>query len=244
MQQIATDVWRIDGGQVPFLGMALPTSSTVIRLPDGSLVLYSPPAFDDATAAALDALGEVAHIVAPNVFHHLFAVAAAARWPRATVHAAPGVAKKQRELRIGREFEIGATAPWGPAIAAELIAGAPRVNEVVLFHHASGTLVCADLVFHIPRAPSWGTRLGLWLDGAGGGRLAQGRTWRLLRTDRRAARESAERMLAWPIARVAPCHGDPVELDAAGFAPHLTRLCGGRVAAPSDPRPAASSDAR
>ena len=53
-----------------------------------------------------------------------------------------------------------------------------------------------------------------------------------MRKDKGAARASAERILGWPIARLAPCHGDPLELDAAGLAPHMTRLCGGRVEAP------------
>lgn len=251
MQQIATDIWRLDGPDLSgFAWVTMPASTTVIRLPDRSLLIYSPIAFDDATAAAIDAVGEVAHIVAPNVFHHLFAAAAVERWPRAAVHAVPGVAKKQPGLRIDHELAVGSSAPWGDAVGVELIGGAPKISEVVLFHRASGTLLCADLVFHVTRPPNWRTRLGLWLDGAGGRRLGSGRVWRLFRSDRAAARASAERMLAWPIARVAPCHGDPIEIDAARFAPHLTRLCGGPIAAPAralptpDPRPDASSDAR
>ena len=243
MQEIANDLWQIEGPEVNFIGgVMFPTSSIVIRLPDRSLLVYSPVPFDDAAAAAIDAVGDVAHIVAPNRWHHLFAVAAARRWPGAAVYAAPGVAAKQPDLRI--DHKLGEGAPWGDAIGVELVGGARKVNEVVLFHRASGTLVCADLVFHIARPANWRTRLALALDGAGGGRLAQGRSWRLLRTDRAAARASAHHILEWPIARVAPCHGTPIEIDAAAFAPHLTRLCGARIEAPPrDPRTDATSAA-
>jgi hypothetical protein len=231
MNEIATDVWQVDGPALKMSGgFVLPASSTVIRLPDRRLLVYSPIAFDDAAAAAIDAAGEVAHLVAPSRLHHMFAEAAKARWPKAAVHAAPGVAEKQPGLKIDHELGGAGDAPWGDAIALERIGGAPKANEVVLFHRPSGTLVCADLVFHVTRPANLCTRLILGMMGAGGGRLAQSRIWSFLRKDRDAARASVERIRQWPISRIAPCHGAAVEIDAAGLAREMTRLCGGRVA--------------
>ena len=144
MDAIATDVWQVSGPGLRMPGgVTMPVSSTVIRLPDRSLLVYSPVAFDDAAAAAIEAAGEVAHIVAPNRYHHLFAAAAAARWPRATVHAAPGVADKQPALAGARALggPPGGDAPWGDAIALELVGGVPKLDEVVLLHRPSGTLL-------------------------------------------------------------------------------------------------------
>jgi hypothetical protein len=230
MKEIATDIWQVDGPDLRMPGgVKMPASSTVIRLPDRSLLVYSPIAFDDAAAAAIAAAGEVAHIVAPNRYHHMFAVAAAERWPRATVHAAPGVSEKQPALKVGRELAGGERA-WGDAIEVELIGGAPKINEAVLFHRPSGTLVCADLLFHVAKPGNLRARLVLAMMGTGGGRLAQSRMWSMLRKDRAAARASVDRIVSWPIARLAPCHGAAVELDAAGLAERMTRLYGGRVA--------------
>lgn len=232
MDEIAADVWQVNGPGLRMPGgVIMPSSSTVIRLPDRRLLVYSPIAFDDAAAAAIDAAGEVAHLVAPSRLHHLFAAAAKARWPRAVVHAAPGVADKQPALAVDRELggERDADPAWGGAVALELVGGAPKLNEVVLLHRPSGTLACADLLFHVTRPANLRTRFVLALMGTGGRRLAQSRAWSFLRKDRAAARASAERILAWPIARIAPCHGEPIELDAAGLAKHLTRMCGGRV---------------
>jgi hypothetical protein len=167
----------------------------------------------------------VAHLVVPSLLHHLFAEAATRRWPRAMVHAAPGVERKQPGLRIDRELPGQG---W-PGLEAELVGGTPKLNEVVLFHRPSGTLVCADLFFHVTHPENLRTRLVLALAGTGGGQLAQSREWSFARKDRAAARASVERILGWPIARVAMCHGGATPIDAAGLAPRMARLYGGPV---------------
>lgn len=234
MLPVSEDLWQMEGGDLRMPGGALfPIASTVIRLPDRSLVVYSPIEFDDAKAAELAALGEVAHLVAPSRFHYLFMRAAAARWPRATVHASPGVAAKCPDLRIDRVLGRDAEPAWRDVLEVEHIGGVPKIDEVVLFHRPSHALVCADLVFHIARPPNLRARIVLAFMGAGGGKLAQSRTWGFLRSDRAAAQASVSRILAWPIERVVPCHGAPCAIDASGMASRLTRLAGTRVALPA-----------
>src|SRR5262245_59263104 len=98
---------RLDEGlfsaetEIPLpLGARLPLRMTVLRLGDGSLCLHSPVAIDDALATEIAAQGEVRHIVAPNLLHHLFVKAALDRYPRALLHAARGLAEKRPDLRI------------------------------------------------------------------------------------------------------------------------------------------------
>jgi len=82
LRALARDLWCLDADLRVQAGFHLPIRMTVIRLADGGLWLHSPVAIDEATAAAIDALGPVRHIVAPNLLHHLFAGAAAERWSR------------------------------------------------------------------------------------------------------------------------------------------------------------------
>ena len=56
---------------------------TVIQLAGGGLWLHSPIRLDDALRAALDAMGPVRFIVAPNKAHHLFAKKCLAMYPQA-----------------------------------------------------------------------------------------------------------------------------------------------------------------
>jgi hypothetical protein len=224
---ISPDVWHLpaDALRLPG-GVRMPLASTVIRLPDRSLLLYSPVALDEAKATALAGLGEVAHIVAPSLLHHLWAKPAHDRFPRAMLHGAPGLAAKRADL--GSLRELGEPDPaWGNALDVAVIAGAPRINEAVLFHRASGTLLCADLMFNVTQPANMMTKLVLRMMGVGGRRLAQSRVWKFAVRDRASARTSLDRLLAWPIERVAPVHGDPVALAGAALAPVLTRSYGG-----------------
>jgi hypothetical protein len=94
----------------------------------------------------------------------------------------------------------------------------------VLFHRTSGTLLCADLLFHVTEPANLRTRMVLAAMGTGGRRLAQSRLWNAMRKDAAAMRASRDRILAWPIARVAPCHGPPVAVTSAELATVLTRM--------------------
>ncbi len=230
LEPIAPDVWHLSTAEpVKFPGgLRLPLASTAVRLPDRTLLLYSPIALDDASAAALAAEGEVAHIVAPSLIHHLHAKAAAERYPNATLHIASGLAAKNPALAGGREMgDAGAGAGWGDAIEAQQIGGAPKLGETVLFHRPSGTVMCADLLFNVTTHANFMTRMILGMTGVGGKQLAQSRMWKFGVRDRAAARTSLDRVLAWPIRRIAPCHGEATSIDNASLAPKLSRAYGG-----------------
>jgi hypothetical protein len=227
MEQITEDVWQVEGPELGMPGgLMMPLRSTVVRLPDRSLVIYSPIAFDAEAVAAIDKLGEVAHLLAPSRLHHRFVAAAALRWPRAIVHGAPGLAGQRPELRIDKQLGDGEPA-WRDAFEVEVVGGVPKLSEAVVLHRPSGTLVCADLVFHIARPANLRTRLALAMMGVGGGRLAQSRAWRWFRRSRADARRSIDRILDWPIARVAPCHGPACEIDSRALGTVLARAYGG-----------------
>ncbi|HEU0035533.1 MAG TPA: hypothetical protein VFQ53_33210 [Kofleriaceae bacterium] len=241
---IASELWHVIGDDLRMPGgFYMPSRAIAIRLPDRTLAIYSPIAIDDAMAAALAGLGEIAHLIVPSRLHCQFAAEAAERWPRAIVHAAPGVADKVPGLRIDRDLVADPEPAWRDVLALERIGGAPKANEVVVLHRPTGTLICADLLFHVTEPANLRTRVVLALMGTGGRKLAQSRAWSMLRKDKAAARASVERILAWPIARVAPCHGDAIEIDAAGLAPLMRRLCG-QIPTPSTAsrRPEAASD--
>jgi hypothetical protein len=191
MQSVADGVWQIEGPSLNMVaGVMIPVRSTVLRLADDSLLVYSP-------IAEMEVTGEVAHVVEPSRWHHLFIADARTRWPAATFH--------ER------------TCPTDDALDSIHVAGVPKFDEIVVFHRPSGTLVCADFIFNMT-AENLRTRLAFALTGVGGNRVAQSREWRWACKDRAAARASVERILAWPIERVAFCHGESVAIDSARLA--------------------------
>lgn len=213
LERIADDVWGQETDLVMPGGMKLPSRATIVRLADGRLLVHSPLAIDAEVAREIDALGDVRFLVAPNCVHWMFLKAAKARYPKARVLAAPGLAKK---LGSGFDFE---PLPERGEIAGvkglqlERIAGVPAMQEHVFLHEVSRTLVVSDLVFNVHACRGFGMSLFLRCVGAWK-KTAQSRFWRFLVKDRPAAAASASSILAWDFERVAVAHGSIIEDDA------------------------------
>ena len=80
------------------LGLTIGTRMSVVRLAGGGLWLHSPVALDGQTRNALDALGPVRFLVAPNRFHHTYLPQARDAYPQAKIFGAPGLADKRRDI--------------------------------------------------------------------------------------------------------------------------------------------------
>jgi hypothetical protein len=183
---------------------------TVMRLASGRLLLHSPLPLDAGLRAELDALGPVAYAVAPNRVHHLYAGDVRKAYPDARLWIAPGLEKKRPDLVYEAILGDEAPAAWRGEVDQVFFAGRPYENEVAFFHRASRTLITCDLAFNFgPRAP-WRTRVFMSLIRSYG-RLTPTRLDPLLIRDRRAARESLERILAWDFDRVVVAHGEVQE---------------------------------
>jgi glyoxylase-like metal-dependent hydrolase (beta-lactamase superfamily II) len=211
---IDKDLWVVDHLASLPLGVRMPLCATIVRLADGGLWIHSPTPLSPELATAVEALGPVRDLVAPNRFHHLSAGAWAQRFPGARLWAAPGLPEKRRELSFAGVLGDGATAPWANELAALPLAGAPAMNEVVFFHPASRTLVCTDLLFNVRKPASAMTSFILTLVGTKG-RFAMSRLWWRYARDRAALKASIEKMLEWDFARVIPSHGEIYESGSA-----------------------------
>src|SRR5258706_6634637 len=147
MQLFAEGVW-LDTAPARIVGMKLTSTMTVLRLDDGDVLLHSPIAMTPERRAAVDAIGRVAHLYAPNTYHHMSIGDWSAAYPDARVHAPSKLVKKRPDLRIDRAHDA---APHALAGALEIHVAGFRLQESVLLHARSGTLVVADLVHNIGR---------------------------------------------------------------------------------------------
>jgi len=186
------------------------TRMSVVRAPDGGLLLHSPVEADAATRAAVESLGRVSAIVCPNNVHHLFAGGWKDAFPEARLLGPPGLAAKRRDLAFDGELGDALDASFAGALECHLVRGIPHLNEVAFFHAASRTLLLTDLAFHPTAASSPGLRRWTWLtrvkDGFGPNAVV-----RLLIRDRAALRDSLDRVLAWDFDRVTLTHGEVLE---------------------------------
>lgn len=187
---------------------------TVVALAGGGLWLYSPVEIDDGLARQLAAAGDVAHIVAANRYHHLFAGAAKRRYPAAKLWAVPGLPEKRTDLKFDQVLSDDPSQPWPWAADLEtlVLTSVPRFSEAVFFHRATGTLICADFFFNICEEQSFLARLVYRLIGVYG-RPAQGLFFRKS-IDRRTYRPQLEAILGWDIQRISMSHGDVLDQRA------------------------------
>jgi hypothetical protein len=204
----AEGVW-MDTAPVRFLGMQLTATMTILRLSDGNLLLHSPLALTPARRAAIEALGPVAHLYAPNLYHHLWIGEWAAAFPSARLHAPAGLARKRRDLRIDRVHNA-APEPALAGVIDELGIDGFRLEESVLVYRPARTLVVADLVHNIGRPrhrwTKFYTRTMGFYD-----RIALSRMIRWAAfSDRGVARRSLDELLARPFDRLIVGHGAPL----------------------------------
>jgi hypothetical protein len=190
--------------------MALGGRMTVLRLPDGGLWLHSPVRFTPEARAAVDALGPVRFLVAPNLMHHMALQDWAAAYPEAKVAAPAGLRRKRPDLRIDVELGEAADGAWAGTIDQVWVRGMPKLDEFLFLHRPSRTLLLTDLAFNVHQTDSWFTRTYLKLNRAWQ-RLAPTVITRSVIKDRQAVQASLAPVLSWDVARVVVCHGEVVE---------------------------------
>jgi len=186
-----------------------PCRSTLLETDDG-LLLVSPGPIDDALAEEIGEVGAVRAILAPNLFHHLHAAAAAERFGDAEVWAAPGLSEKLSDERFARVLDdarsLGAEIEWLH------LEGVPKSQEIVLLHRPSRSLVTTDLIMNVTEA-GFAVRTLLRLFGAYN-RPRTSQLWRFLSKDRPALTACLEQIGAWDFDRIVVGHGHIVESDA------------------------------
>jgi hypothetical protein len=212
-KDVAPGVWVVDSGPLRAFGMPMPVRMTIVRLANGELLLHSPTQHTVHLQSMLQELGQIRHLVAPNIAHWTFAQ----EWQRecagTVLWAAPKLAARRQVrragLRIDRELSRLAPAEWRGEISHVLVEGAAGFREIAMFHKCSGTLVLTDLVVNLePNKLPWLMGLLMRIGGSAapdGGAPFYLRLILLLKRSR--AREAALHLLALSPQRVIFAHG-------------------------------------
>ncbi len=217
LREFGPSIWTAEGPFVSFLGFAYPTRMALIRLSDGGLFVWSPIALPPALKQAVDALGPVRCLVSPNRLHPLFLAEWKTSYPDARLYASPGLRKKRKDLSFDGELGDTPEPEWAADIDQVPVRGS-FLTELEFFHRASRTAIFADLLQNFPSDWFKGWRGVISrLDGICAPHPGAPREWRASFINRRAARASLKRILAWPIERVLVAHGDPATRDGEAF---------------------------
>lgn len=216
LRQIDADIWVAEQ-PLQYFGLSVGTRMTAIRLANRDLAIISPIELDDATSTELDRLGIVRHIIAPNLYHYLFADNFKKHYPNATFWAAPGLDIKKPDLAIDRIIQGDAS-----SLLDELeyvlfagfrtlgLSGYDSVNECVFFHRASRTLILTDTAFHFDESYPAIVQLATRVLG-GYKNLSPSLLERIATTDKEQVEKSAKKVLGWDFERVIMAHGSIIE---------------------------------
>lgn len=216
LRKIDRDIWVAEQ-PLRYFGLSVGTRMTVIRLADRELAVISPIQANDAIASQLDELGTVSHIIAPNLYHYLFAANFKTLYPNATFWAAPGLEVKKPNLSIDRIIEGDANSLWNgleyvlfDGFRTLSFSGFDPVNECVFFHCASRTLILTDTAFHFDESFPAIVQLATKVLG-GYKSLSPSLLERVATKEKDKVRESVEKVLSWDFERVIMAHGSIIE---------------------------------
>ncbi len=218
LSSIGRDLWCLEGERVRMLGIPFETRMTIARLANGDLWLHSPVVASADRVEAVESLGPVRHIVAPNKFHHLFVPDWTRRFPDATSWGEPALLARRPDLGIARPLAARAPEAWSGVIDHCWFAASTVLPEFVFLHCPSRTLIVTDIIQnHDPATDGFAWRLVKRLNGILAPNGTAPRDWRLTVRDRAAARASVAEILSWEFDRIVVSHGLCVTEDARAF---------------------------
>ena len=218
--EIGPDIWIVNGPVLQWgygipVKWPFPTRMTIVRLPDGGLWLHSPTRPDEALIGKVAALGQVRHLVSPNLIHHVSIGAWAKRFPDARVWASPGVHRRS-EVQFTDDLADTPPEDWASAIDQRIARGSRILEEAIFFHRASKVLILTDLIenFEDERLHGWLARIMYRLIGV---MAPNGRAPRDLRATFAGHHDQLKPVVDWMIAcapeKVVIAHGKWFEED-------------------------------
>lgn len=212
LRQLAENLWIYDE-DAALLGFEIGARMTIVRLQNGALWLHSPLDISPSLKAEIDALGEVRFVVSPFERHYLSLENCFAAYPNAQFYAPPGLdTKKFSRMNFAGRLGESPADGWKDDLDQTLVRGNALDNEVVFFHRASRTLICADLCFNIPARRAALTRLIAKTFGVFE-RFAPSLGFKVFTRNRTMLRQSVRRILQWDFERVIISHGDILEIN-------------------------------
>jgi hypothetical protein len=213
LKPLAARISTVDSGPLRAMGLRVPLRMTVVHLSSGDVLLHSPTRPTPELRAAIEAIGPIRHIVAPNIAHWLHVKDWQALVPEATVSAAPGLRTRPQVRRSGVRIdrELGDRPPpeWRDDLDQALLTGGMGVSEVPFLHKPSRTLVLTDFIQNFePQKLGWPERVLFTLTGS---MAPEGKTPMHMRSamkaNRSAVAAAARRMIDWAPERIVFSHG-------------------------------------
>jgi hypothetical protein len=187
-------------------GIEFGARMTIVRLPNGDLWIHSPLEPGDEMRRAIDEIGPVRHVIAPNKMHYLGTKAFHEAYPEAQLYGAPGLAEAHSDIPFNTTLGEMPEAAWDDVLEQVVFHG-NLLNEVVFLHREARTLIVTDLCFYLKDGQ--GNAATQLFAKAAGVHDRPGPTpiFKLATRDHNQARHALDCILRWDFDRIILSHG-------------------------------------
>ncbi|MFH7028572.1 MAG: DUF4336 domain-containing protein [Heteroscytonema crispum UTEX LB 1556] len=218
LKEIDNNIWVAEQ-PLKYWGLEVGTRMTVIRLTTNELIVISPIQADKTTIIQLNEIGNVAYIIAPNLYHHLFVSNFQAIYPKAQLWVAPNFDSKIPNISADKVItnDEGSILNQVDYLLFDGfkvldLSGPSILNEFVFLHRTSRTLILTDTAFHFDEQFSFKTQLAAKLLGIYG-KLSPSPLEKLAIKEKENVKKSVQKILHWDFNRVIMAHGSIIEDD-------------------------------
>lgn len=235
VEAFAENIFIIDGPLVQDMGIWFPTRMAVVKLDSGSLWVNSPVQVPPNTLEQIKAMGEVKYLVAATPRHIWRLEPWNALFPDAQLWVTPQIRSKVKFLMvIGRKplpYRLLENRPprrtWEDEIDQLIFEGSPLLKEVFFYHRRSRTVILDDIIQNHPFQKDRPVSnalikfMGVTYPHGGVGHDIQ-----MSFMNRKVARRSLQKLLAWDFDKLIIAHGACVRKDAKYFVKSAFRWLG------------------
>jgi hypothetical protein len=209
MRKLAENLWTLSYS-LRFFGGEFGRKVTIVRLRSGKLVIHSTGPFTPEDVATVLRLGEPGWLLEAMFQHDTFSLQGHQAFPKIPFLGPDGFGNV---VGFPTQALIPAPEEWADELKVLRIEGSPSMQEHVVLHTPSRTLIVADLLFNFgPHTSAW-TRF-LVLVGVGlKHHPGMSRRFRLAITDKTAFQQSVETLSKWDFNRIIVGHGEIIETD-------------------------------
>ena len=207
---------------IRFAGMDIFSRMTIVRLENNKLWVHSPCKFDPELKSEIDRLGDIAYIIAPGNFHHLFVPELQSAYPDAETFLCPGLERKRADLDFDWILGNHPDPRWEQEFEQVAIQGTRIINEVAFLHKSTRTLILVDLIENIGDDYTheagrllkfwWKAVFHMW------NKPKPAPEYQLGWGDKDVVKKGLEKILSWDFERIILAHGNLIETDAKGIA--------------------------
>lgn len=151
LQELAEDIYSYDFEVDILAGIIFPARSIIVRLNNSDLLWYSPGPVNENLIDEIKDLGEIKHIIAPNLFHHIYFRSAQEKFPEAKAWIPRGLNQKKKKKPLENTHTYNSFEDLGllDDFDGIVLAHHTFLRELCLVHKKTGVLILTDFCFNM-----------------------------------------------------------------------------------------------